>query len=439
MFVGLEILLIFILILVNGLFSMYEMSMVSSRKIRLEQMEDAGDESARNALKLLSTPNRYLSTVQFVITLISILSGAFGGARLAKPLAAYFQRLGWFGIGAEGWALTFIVILVTFFSLVLGELVPKRIALGNPERIAARFSGIMNVFAQVARPMVWFLSAATNFSLKLFRVKQKPQPVVTAEEIKLLIEEGAQQGIFEAKEQDMVSAVFRFGDRRVDAIMTPRTDIVWIDLDDPKSEIINSLKSSAFSRVPVAHGSLDQVVGMVYLKDLIGVDMGSPDFNLQIYAQEPLYVLESTRALHVFDQFRQTGKHQALVLDEYGGVQGIVSLYDVLESIMGDIPNDELDIEQDAFQREDGSWLFDGLLPIDELKEKLDLDALPDESRAGYHTLSGFVMNQLGAIPRIGQSFIWDNLRFEVVDMDGHRVDRVMVSDAPTDNQEPSA
>jgi len=439
MFVGLEILLIFILILVNGLFSMYEMSMVSSRKIRLEQMEDAGDESARNALKLLSTPNRYLSTVQFVITLISILSGAFGGARLAKPLAAYFQRLGWFGTGAEGWALTFIVILVTFFSLVLGELVPKRIALGNPERIAARFSGIMSVFAQVARPMVWFLSAATNFSLKLFRIKQKPQPVVTAEEIKLLIEEGAQQGIFEAKEQDMVSAVFRFGDRRVDAIMTPRTDIVWIDLDDPKSEIINSLKSSAFSRVPVAHGSLDQVVGMVYLKDLIGVDMGSPDFNLQSYAQEPLYDLESTRALHVFDQFRLTGKHQALVLDEYGGVQGIVSLYDVLESIMGDIPNDELDIEQDAFQREDGSWLFDGLLPIDELKEKLDLDALPDESRAGYHTLSGFVMNQLGAIPRIGQSFIWDNLRFEVVDMDGHRVDRVMVSDAPTDNQEPSA
>ena len=236
--------------------------------------------------------------------------------------------------------------------------------------------------------------------------------MVTAEEIKLLIEEGAQQGIFEAKEQDMVSAVFRFTERRVDAIMTPRMDMVWIDLDDPRGVIINDLKSSAFSRVPVAHGSLDQVVGMVYLKDLIGVDMGSPDFNLHSYAQEPLYVLESTRALHVFDQFRQTGKHQALVLDEYGGVQGIVSLYDVLESIMGDIPNDELDIEQEVIKREDGSWLFDGLLPIDELKEKLDLDALPDESKAGYHTLSGFVMNQLGAIPRIGQSFIWGNLRF---------------------------
>jgi putative hemolysin len=438
MLVGLEIFLIFIFILINGVFSMYEMSMVSSRRVRLEQMEDDGDESAKKALKLLSTPNRYLSTVQFVITLISILSGAFGGARLAKPLAAFFQRLGWFGNSAEGWALTFIVILVTFFSLVLGELVPKRIALGNPERIAARFSGIMNVFAQIARPVVWFLSAATNFSLKLFGIKPKPQPVVTAEEIKLLVEEGAQQGIFEAKEHDMVSAVFRFGDRRVDAIMTPRTDIVWIDLDDPKPEIINNLKSSAFSRVPVVHGSLDQVVGMVYLKDLIGVDMGSPDFNLESYAQEPLYVLESTQALTVFDQFRQTGKHQALVLDEYGGVQGIVSLYDVLESIMGDIPNDELDVEQDAFQRADGSWLFDGLLPIDELKEKLDLDDLPDESRAGYRTLSGFVMNQLGAIPRIGQSFIWDNLRFEVVDMDGHRVDRVMVNDTRPEAQEPS-
>lgn len=439
MFVGLEIFLIFILILVNGLFSMFEMSMVSSRKVRLEQMEDDGDESAKSALKLLSTPNRYLSTVQFVITLISILSGAFGGARLAKPLALFFQQLGWFGKSAEGWALTFIVILVTFFSLVLGELVPKRIALGNPERIAARFSGIMSVFAQVARPVVWFLSTSTNFFLKVLGIEPKPQPAVTEEEIKLLVEEGAQQGIFEAKEQDMVSAVFRFGDRRVDAIMTPRTDIVWIDLDDPKADIINGLKSSAFSRVPVAHGSLDQVVGMVYLKDLLGVDMNAPDFNLTSYAQEPLYVLESTQALNVFDQFRHTGKHQALVLDEYGGVQGIVSLYDVLESIMGDIPNDELDIEQNAFQRADGSWLFDGLLPIDELKEKLDLDDLPDESRAGYRTLSGFVMNQLGAIPKIGQSFVWDNLRFEVVDMDGHRVDRVMVSNTQPEAQKPAA
>jgi putative hemolysin len=437
--IGFEILLIFILILINGIFSMYEMSMVVSRKVRLEQLEDDGDEGAKNALKLLITPNRYLSTVQIVITLIGILSGAFGGARLAKPLAGFFLRQGWFGTSAEGWALTFIVVLVTFFSLVLGELVPKRIALGSPEQIAARFSTIMNIFSQIARPIVWFLSAATNFFLKLLGVKPKPQPVITEEEIKLLIQEGAQLGIFEAKEQDMVSAVFRFGERRVDAIMTPRTDIVWIDLDDPKHEIIDSLKSSAVSRVPVAQGSLDQVVGIVYLKDLIGVDMGSPDFNLQNYAQEPLYVLESTRALTVFDQFRQTGKHQALVLDEYGGVQGIVSLYDVLESIMGDIPNDELDIEQDAFQRADGSWLFDGLLPIDELKDKLDLDALPDESRAGYRTLSGFVMNQLGAIPRIGQSFIWNNWCFEVVDMDGHRVDRVMVSDARTKSQEPSA
>lgn len=418
---------------------MYEMSMVSSRKVRLEQMEDDGDESAANALKLLATPNRYLSTVQLVITLISILSGAFGGARLAKPLALFFERQGWFEKSSEAWALTFIVILVTFFSLVLGELVPKRIALGNPERIAARFSGIMSVFAQVARPVVWFLSTATNFFLKLFGIKPKPQPTVTEEEIKLLIEQGAQQGIFEAKEQDMVSAVFRFTERRVDALMTPRTDMVWIDLDDPRGVIIDDLKASAFSRVPVAHGSLDQVVGMVYLKDLIGVDMSSPDFNLLNYAQEPLYVPESTNALAVFDKFRLTGKHQALVIDEYGGVQGIVTLYDVLESIMGDIPQDELDTSQEAIQRADGSWLFDGLLPIDELKDKLDLDELPEESKAGYQTLSGFVMNQLGAIPRVGQSFTWDKLRFEVVDMDGRRVDRVMVSAARTETQKPSA
>jgi len=439
MSVSLEVFLIFILILINGLFSMYEMAMVSSRKVRLEQMEEDGDESASSALKLLSTPNRYLSTVQFVITLISILSGAFGGARLAKPLTQFFERKAWFGASAEGWALSIIVILVTFFSLVLGELVPKRIALGNPERIAARFSGVMNVFAQIARPVVWFLSTSTNFFLKLFGIKPKPQPAITEEEIELLIEQGAQQGIFEAKEQDMVSAVFRFTERRVDAIMTPRMDMVWIDLDDPRGVIIDDLKSSAFSRVPVAHGSLDQVIGMVYLKDLIGVDMSSPDFNLLNYSQEPLYVPESTKALTVFDKFRQTGKHQALVIDEYGGVQGIVTLYDVLESIMGDIPQDELDTEQEAIKRADGSWLFDGLLPIDELKEKLDLDELPGESKAGYQTLSGFVMNQLGAIPRVGQSFTWDKLRFEVVDMDGRRVDRVLVSDTSIETQQPPA
>ncbi len=436
MFVSLEIFLIFIFILINGLFSMYEMAMVSSRKVRLEQMEEDGDESASSALKLLATPNRYLSTVQFVITLISILSGAFGGARLAKPLTLFFEREGWFGDSAEGWALTIIVVLVTFFSLVLGELVPKRIALANPERISARFSGVMNVFAQIARPVVWFLSTSTNFSLKILGIKPKPQPVVTEEEIKLLIEQGAQQGIFETKEQDMVSAVFRFTERRVDAIMTPRLDMVWIDLDDPRGVIIDDLKSSAFSRVPVAHGSLDQVVGMVYLKDLIGVDMRSPDFNLLSYAQEPLYVPESTKALDVFDQFRQTGKHQALVIDEYGGVQGIVTLYDVLESIMGDIPQDEQDTDQEAIKRADGSWLFDGMLPIDELKDILDLDELPEESKAGYQTLSGFVMNQLGAIPRVGQSFTWDKLRFEVVDMDGRRVDRVLVSNTQAENQQ---
>ena len=439
MSVSLEIFLIFILILINGLFSMYELAMVSSRKVRLEQMVEDGDESASGALKLLSTPNRYLSTVQFVITLISILSGAFGGARLAKPLTLFFESQGWFGANAEGWSLSIIVILVTFFSLVLGELVPKRIALSNPESIAARFSGVMNVLAHIARPIVWFLSLSTNFFLKLLGVSPKPQPVVSEEEIKLLIEQGAQQGIFEAKEQDMVSAVFRFTERRVDAIMTPRTDMVWIDLDDPRGVIIDDLKSSAFSRVPVAHGSLDKVIGMVYLKDLIGVDMGSPDFNLQNYSQEPLYVPESTKALDVFDKFRQTGKHQALVIDEYGGVQGIVTLYDVLESIMGDIPQDELDTEQEAVKRADGSWLFDGLLPIDELKEKLDLDELPGESRAGYQTLSGFMMAQLGTIPRVGQSFTWENLRFEVVDMDGRRVDRVLVSDTSIKTSQPPA
>jgi len=315
-------------------------------------------------------------------------------------------------------------------------LVPKRIALGNPEKVASQYSAAMNLLSQAVRPIVWFLGATTNLFLKIFGVKPTPQPVVTEEEIKLLIEEGAQQGIFEAEEQEMVSAVFRLGERRVDAIMTPRTDLVWIDLEDSPEEINASLQSSAFSRVPVAKGSLDDVEGMVYLKDLVGVDMRSSQFNLLDYAQEPLYVPENTRAMNVFDQFRKTGKHQALVIDEYGGVQGMVTLYDVLESIMGDIPQDEMDTDQEAVQRSDGSWLFDGLLPIDELKDFLDIDILPEEAKAGFQTLSGFVMNQLGTIPKVGQSFLLNDYKFEVVDMDGRRVDRVLVSKAPQENAE---
>jgi len=427
----LGITIVIALTLINGVFSMYEMAMVASRKIRLEQKSEDGDKGAQTAMELLQTPNRFLSTVQVGITLVGIVSGAFGGASLAEPLGAFFIRRGWFGQSAQSVAFILVVTAITYLSLVFGELLPKRIALNNPEVIASSLSGLMRGLSKVTRPIVNFLTFSTELSMKLLGIDSQPEPIVTEEEIKLLIEEGREGGVFEAVEQDMVSGVFRLGERRVDALMTPRTDILWIDLDDDKEAILQQLVASDYSRIPVAKGDLDQVEGIIDVKDLIGIDLHAEGFHFEDYIRTPLYVPENWPALKVFDLFRTSGIHQALVIDEYGGVQGIVTLYDVLEAIVGEIPRDEEDKDQEAVLRTDGSWLFDGMIAIDELKEILEVDEFPGETREDFQTLSGFVMDQLGTIPKVGQSFDWDRFTFEVVDMDARRVDRVLVTIKP--------
>ncbi len=427
----LGITIVIALTLINGVFSMYEMAMVASRKIRLEQKSEDGDKGAQTAMELLQTPNRFLSTVQVGITLVGIVSGAFGGASLAEPLGAFFIRRGWFGQSAQSVAFILVVTAITYLSLVFGELLPKRIALNNPEVIASSLSGFMRGLSKVTRPIVNFLTFSTELSMKLLGIDSQPEPIVTEEEIKLLIEEGREGGVFEAVEQDMVSGVFRLGERRVDALMTPRTDILWIDLDDDKETILQQLVASDYSRIPVAKGDLDQVEGIIDVKDLIGIDLHAEGFRFEDYIRTPLYVPENWPALKVFDLFRTSGIHQALVIDEYGGVQGIVTLYDVLEAIVGEIPRDEEDKDQEAVLRTDGSWLFDGMIAIDELKEILEVDEFPGETREDFQTLSGFVMDQLGTIPKVGQSFDWDRFTFEVVDMDARRVDRVLVTIKP--------
>ena len=427
----LGITIVIALTLINGVFSMYEMAMVASRKIRLEQKSEDGDKGAQTAMELLQTPNRFLSTVQVGITLVGIVSGAFGGASLAEPLGAFFIRRGWFGQSAQSVAFILVVTAITYLSLVFGELLPKRIALNNPEVIASSLSGLMRGLSKVTRPIVNFLTFSTELSMKLLGIDSQPEPIVTEEEIKLLIEEGREGGVFEAVEQDMVSGVFRLGERRVDALMTPRTDILWIDLDDDKEAILQQLVASDYSRIPVAKGDLDQVEGIIDVKDLIGIDFHAESFHFEDYIRTPLYVPENWPALKVFDLFRTSGIHQALVIDEYGGVQGIVTLYDVLEAIVGEIPRDEEDKDQEAVLRTDGSWLFDGMIAIDELKEILEVDEFPGETREDFQTLSGFVMDQLGTIPKVGQSFDWDRFTFEVVDMDARRVDRVLVTIKP--------
>jgi len=427
-----NILIIAVLFYFNGIFAKYEIAMVSARKTRLQQRSDDGNRGAADALELLKDPNQqYLSTIQIMITMIDTLAGGIGGAMLANPLAEVLQKVSWLAPAADTVALIFVVVVITYFSIVLGELIPKRIAVSKPEDVVCQLSPAIRKLTRLMRPLTRLLSTSTNLGIKLLRIDTQAEPSITEDEIKVFIEQGRDIGLIEQTESDMFSGIFRLGDRRVDVLMTPRTDLEWIDIEDDQHTIISELMHSEYSRIPVGRGSLDDVLGMVNVKELIGIDLHSPNFHLTDYIREPMFVPENMQALKVFEQFRATGTHQALVIDEYGGVQGMVTLYDVLEAIVGEIPLDSEDQEQEVVQRADGSYLLDGMLPIDEIKELLDFDELPDEGRAGYQTLSGFVMNQLGSIPRVGQTFTWDTYRFEVVDMDGRRVDKVLVTRLP--------
>jgi putative hemolysin len=425
--VGLELIIIFVLILANGLFSMLETALVSSRKARLQQRVDEGDPGARAALDLIEVPNSFLSTLQVGITLIGILSGAVGGATLSDNLTGWLSQFEPIRPYAQAISLTLVVLIITYFSLVLGELVPKRLALNSPERTATLFSRPLKVFSRLVTPIVRLLSVSTDFVLKTLGMRPSNEPVISEEEIRVLLEQGAEVGIFEEAEQDMVESVFRLSGRRVDALMVPRPEIVWLNINDPLEEILARVLESHHSRFPVVDENLDDVIGILLSKDLLANRLVGPDVDVRALLRLPLFVPESTPAMNVLSEFKNTGAQLALVIDEYGGLQGMVTLYDVLEAIIGDIHVLGQANSPGAVRREDGSWLFDGMLQIDEFKELLDLDELPGEDRAGYQTVGGFVMSQLGVIPNPGEHFEWKNLRFEVVDMDGRRVDKILV------------
>jgi len=427
-----NILIIAVLFFFNAIFAMYEIAMVSARKTRLHQRVDEGSQGAADALELLKDPNQqYLSTVQIMITMIDTLAGGIGGAMLADPFADVLRNITWLEPVADTVALITVVIIITYFSIVLGELIPKRLSVSRPEDVVTKLSPPIKTLTKIFRPLTKFLSASTNFGIKLFRINTQAEPIVTEDEIKVMIEQGKEIGVFEEAEQDMVSGVFRLGDRRVDALMTPRTEITWLDIEVNQDLNASKLTNSEYSRLPVAKGNLDEVIGIIDVKDLLGLDLKAQDFRIEQYAKPAIFIPENMQALKALEVFKNSGLHYALVIDEYGGLQGFVTLYDVLEAIVGDIPQNSEDKEQMAVQRGDGSWLFDGMIVIDELKEILGISALPDEDRAGFQTISGFIMSQIGRIPKTGQTFDWDKFHFEVVDMDGRRVDRVLVSLLP--------
>ena len=430
--ITLEILLLILLIVANGIFSMSEMAIISSRKARLQNMANQGNKKARVALDLAESPNRFLSTVQVGITLIGILAGAFGGATISEKLAENLDQFPLLAPYSRGLSFGIVVMSITYLSLIVGELVPKRLALNNPEVIAASVAMPMKAIAAFASPVVHLLSASTDLVLRILGIGPSTEPQVTEEEIKVLIEQGTEAGMFEEAEQDMVERVFRLGDRPVSALMTPRPDIVWLDLEDSPEENRKKMMDSANSRFPVCQGGLDNVLGIMPVTDLLARSLSGEALDLTVSLRQPVFVPESTRGLKVLELFKQTGIHMALVVDEYGVIQGLVTLNDILVEIVGDVPSaDELDNPQ-AVQREDGSWLLDGMLSVDEFFKIFAVNDFQGEHRGSYQTLGGFVITHLGRIPNAADHFEWDGMRFEVMDMDGNRVDKVLVVPAQT-------
>jgi putative hemolysin len=420
-----EIFIILAIILVNAIFVLSEMSVASSRKVRLQQRINDGDKRANTVLHLIENPNLFLATVQIGITLIGVLVGVVGGATLAAPLSRLLAGVPSLTPYAEELALTIVVIGITFVSIVLGELVPKRIALHNPERIAAILAGPMILVSTLFKPFVWILGKVTDFILKLLGIEPGNDPPVTEEEIQLLIDQGTQAGVFEEAEQDMVEGVFSLADQRVYSLMTPRPDIVWLDIADSIDEIRQKLEESNFSRFPVRQGSLDAIVGIVKARDLLVQSLNNEPIILKNLLKPAFFVPETMFASRALEVLKEKGTDMLLVIDEFGALQGLLTINDILEEIVG-----EMEIEEpQATQRQDGSWLLDGMLEVDEFKEIFDLPVLPHEDE--YETLSGFVMVSLGRVPQPTDRFEWHGLNFEVMDMDGRRVDKVLVTTLP--------
>jgi putative hemolysin len=420
-----EILIVLLLIAVNGVLAMSELAIVSARKVRLQQRAEAGDTGARTALALAAEPNRFLSTVQVGITLVGILAGAFGGATLARSLGEWLKQFPAVALYSEPVAVGLVVLVITYLSLVLGELVPKRLALYHAERIAARMAPPMRLLATLGAPVVTVLSFSTEAVLRLFGVRASTDPSVTEEEIRLVVAQGAEAGVLESAEQEIVQSLFRLSDQRVGDLMTPRLQMIWLDVGAPATANWQKVVASGHSRFPVCEGDVEQVLGVVALKDLWAQVVQGQGPDLRAAMHPPLFLPERTPGLRALEAFKTAGIHLALVLDEFGGIQGLLTLTDVLEAIVGDLPAAGEAVEQLAVQREDGSWLLGGLLPIDEFKVLFALDELPEEDE--YQTLSGFVLMQFGRIPMVGDHFTWAGLRFEIMDMDRHRIDKVLV------------
>jgi putative hemolysin len=407
---------------------MSEIAVVAARKVRLQQRAEDGDERAKSALALATDPTQFLATVQVGITMVGVLAGAYGGATIAEKLAVPIATVPVLAPYAEGVALALVVTVITILSLIVGELVPKRIALNNPEAIASWMAKPMTWLARVGGPAVAVLTSSTNLLLRVFGIKGEAEPHLTEEEIKALISQGAETGAVGATEEDILQRVFQLGDQRVASIMTPRPDIEWIDVDAGEEELREFLASHSHTQFVVCHGGLDEVLGIVRSADLLPRAFKGERIDLRSLTREALFVPDSMPAVQLLESFRGSHKHVALVMDEYGAVEGLVTVTDLLTALVGDLPADANEAQGEFVARADGSWLVDGSAAMEDVAAHFGLDSLPEEEEGAYHTIGGFVMARLGRVPKAADTFEWGGMRFEVMDMDGRRIDKVLVA-----------
>ncbi|WP_040432998.1 hemolysin family protein [Chlorobium ferrooxidans] len=425
-----EILFLLSLIVVNGLFAMSEIALVTAKRSRLAKLAEDGDKSAATAIKLAHEPTRFLSTIQIGITSIGILNGIVGEGALAGPLAVRFQAFGMDPEISHIISTAIVVLSITYITIVVGELVPKRLGQFDPEGIACLVSRPMYTLSTITRPFGRLLSASTDAILRLMGQSPQAYPSVTEEEIHAMLEEGSEAGVIEQHEHEMVRNVFRLDDRQLGTLMVPRADIVFLDVSKPLEENILRVTESEHSRFPVCNGGLQSLLGVVNAKQLLSKTLkgGLTEFTSQL--QPCVYVPETLTGMELLDHFRTSGTQMVFVVDEYGEIQGLVTLQDMLEAVTGEfVPRNSEDSW--AVERQDGSWLLDGLIPVPELKDTLELRSVPDEDKGLYHTLSGLMMWQLGRMPQTGDVMIWENWTLEIVDLDGQRIDKVLASKLP--------
>ncbi|CAO3454429.1 Hemolysins and related proteins containing CBS domains [Azospirillum argentinense] len=424
-----EIAIIVALTLLNGVFAMSELAVVSSRKTRLQSMADQGNGGARMALRLIDDPSRFLSTVQIGITMVGVVAGAYGGATLGDRLGQWLDSFPALAGRGELLGVGGVLVVITYSSIVLGELIPKRIALKSPERVASLIAPPMRLLSRIAAPFVWLLGASTDLLLRLLGLQGAREESVTEEEVRSMISEGTQAGVFAPAEKEMIDGVLRLADRTVRTIMIPRPDVAWLDLGKTQADQLAAIRAGGHSRYPVCRGELDELVGVIHTRDLVDALVEGRPFDLEAQVARPLVVHDGTPILKLLELMKTSGHHLAVVVDEYGSIEGIVTLTDILETIAGDLPDVGEAMETAAVRREDGSWLVEGWMPVDEFEDTVGLRGV--RGTGDFHTVAGLVLHHLGHVPVAGEAFEWNGVRVEVVDMDGRRIDKLLVVPRP--------